>query len=178
MYVNADKMLDNMENLYASEEEEEDVFEDTGEEEEFLLSDDGFMELGEYEKQIEKENKTTFVKIANDPRVTKMGRFIRKTSIDELPQLFNVLFGDMSIVGNRPVPMYEAEKLTDDVAVGRFMGPSGITGLWQVSEIKDTEESADGRKQFDIIYAKTYSFWGDIKILFKTIPAVLQKSNA
>jgi len=72
------------------------------------------------------------VKIVDDPRVTKVGKFIRNTSIDELPQLINVLKGDMSIVGNRPLPVYEAEMLTGDELSKRFLAPPGITGLWQV----------------------------------------------
>ena len=68
----------------------------------------------------------------NDPRVTRVGKFIRNTSIDELPQLINVLKGDMSIVGNRPLPVYEAERLTSDQISKRFLAPAGLTGLWQV----------------------------------------------
>ncbi|WMJ73205.1 sugar transferase [Cytophagaceae bacterium ABcell3] len=119
----------------------------------------------------------TFLKIKDDPRVTKIGKFIRNTSIDELPQLFNVLKGDMSIVGNRPLPLYEAEKITVDQFTLRFMAPAGITGLWQVTKRGTSEMSEEERMQLDNDYAKNYSFWRDIKIILKTIPALLQKEN-
>ncbi len=121
---------------------------------------------------------STFKKIKDDPRVTKIGRIIRNTSIDELPQLFNVLKGDMSIVGNRPLPLYEAELLTSDDWSERFLGPAGITGLWQVElRGKKGEMLEDERKALDNQYARTYSFWGDIKLILRTIPALLQKEN-
>ncbi len=123
------------------------------------------------------KNKTAFVKIINDPRVTRVGRFIRKTSIDELPQLFNVLIGDMSIVGNRPLPLYEAELLTSDEWGERFLGPAGITGLWQVNKRGKKEMSDEERKQLDNQYSRNYSFLGDIKLILQTIPALLQKEN-
>ena len=120
----------------------------------------------------------TFIKIKDDPRVTKVGKFIRNTSIDELPQLLNVLKGDMSIVGNRPLPLYEAEMLTSDDWSERFMGPAGITGLWQVEKRgKKGAMSEEERKALDNQYARTYSFWGDIKLILRTIPAVFQKEN-
>ena len=112
----------------------------------------------------------------NDPRITKVGRFIRKYSIDELPQLINILKGDMSIVGNRPLPLYEAELLTSDEHIDRFMGPAGLTGLWQVEKRGEAGKlSAEERKQLDIKYAKTFSFWLDIKIILKTVTAFIQK---
>lgn len=120
----------------------------------------------------------TFIKIKDDPRVTKVGKFIRNTSIDELPQLVNVLKGDMSIVGNRPLPLYEAEMLTSDDWSERFLGPAGITGLWQVEKRgKKGEMSDEERKALDNQYARNYSFWGDIKLILRTIPALLQKEN-
>ncbi|GAA4841149.1 sugar transferase [Algivirga pacifica] len=118
-----------------------------------------------------------FMKIANDPRITKVGKFIRSTSLDELPQLVNVLKGDMSLVGNRPLPLYEAEKLTTDDAIERFQGPAGITGLWQVTKRGKKDMSEQERKELDNNYARSWSFWKDIKILLMTIPALLQKED-
>ncbi|NOY49026.1 MAG: sugar transferase [Chlorobi bacterium] len=131
-----------------------------------------------YIKQKKELTDSTFIKISNDPRITKVGNFIRNTSIDELPQLFNVLKGDMSIVGNRPLPLYEAELLTSDDWSLRFMGPAGITGLWQVElRGKKGVMSEEERKMLDNQYANNYSFWGDIKLILRTIPALLQKDN-
>lgn len=120
----------------------------------------------------------TFMKIVNDPRVTRVGAFLRNMSIDELPQLFNVLRGDMSIVGNRPLPLYEAEKLTTDQFAARFLAPAGITGLWQVSKRGGKGPmSADERKGLDVQYARSYSLQSDLKILLKTVPALFQQEN-
>jgi len=120
----------------------------------------------------------TFIKIVNDPRVTRIGTFLRNTSIDELPQLFNVLRGDMSIVGNRPLPLYEAEKLTTDQFAARFLAPAGITGLWQVSKRGGKGPmSADERKGLDVQYAHNYSLQKDLTILLKTVPALFQQEN-
>lgn len=118
-----------------------------------------------------------FFKINNDPRVTRLGRFLRKTSLDELPQLFNVLKGDMSLVGNRPLPLYEAETLTTNEYVERFSAPAGITGLWQVEKRGKEEMSTEERINLDISYAKRYSLLYDLKILANTPAALLQKSN-
>ncbi|WP_208646779.1 sugar transferase [Pedobacter jejuensis] len=120
---------------------------------------------------------SAFFKIKNDPRITKVGNFIRNTSIDELPQLWNVIIGDMSIVGNRPLPLYEAEKLTTDKYVLRFAAPAGITGLWQVEKRGKGDMSEDERLMLDNTYAKNQSFVNDIKLILKTIPALLQKEN-
>lgn len=119
----------------------------------------------------------TFVKIKNDPRITRVGLFLRNTSIDELPQLINVLKGDMSIVGNRPLPLYEAEQLTSDDWGERFLAPAGITGLWQVMKRGKGEMSEEERKSLDNIYARKVSLWNDIRLILKTIPALLQKEN-
>lgn len=121
--------------------------------------------------------KAAFVKIKDDPRITKVGKFIRNTSIDELPQLFNVLKGDMSMVGNRPLPLYEAEMLTSNEWTTRFLGPAGLTGLWQISKRGKEDMSERERKKLDNFYASNYSFWLDMKILLKTFPALLQKEK-
>ncbi|GAB5409040.1 MAG: hypothetical protein BalsKO_14050 [Balneolaceae bacterium] len=123
------------------------------------------------------ENKGTFVKIVNDPRITRVGRFLRNTSIDELPQLINVLKGDMSLVGNRPLPLYEAEQLTNDEAVLRFEAPAGLTGLWQVTQRGKGEVTPEERIQLDNDYAKSYGVMMDLKIMLMTIPALFQNEN-
>ena len=128
-------------------------------------------------------NSSTFVKIIDDPRITKVGKFIRNTSIDELPQLINVLKGDMSIVGNRPLPVYEAEMLTGDDLSKRFLAPPGITGLWQVElRGKGGKMSEEERMRLDNEYADqfvgdNYSFWYDIKLILRTIPALFQSDT-
>lgn len=136
-----------------------------------------------YQKNEINNNTSTFIKIKDDPRITKIGKFIRNTSFDELPQLINVLKGDMSIVGNRPLPVYEAELLTKDKIAKRFLAPAGITGLWQVElRGKGGEMSESERIELDNEYAShfaegKYSFWYDIKLILRTIPALLQKSS-
>ena len=134
------------------------------------------------EKQYRWQQKGTgapaFIKIINDPRVTRLGRIMRNTSLDELPQLFNVLRGDMSLVGNRPLPLYEAEKLLTDEFALRFMAPAGITGLWQVSRRgKGGNMSEDERKALDNEYVRDFSLRKDLEIVLKTIPALFQKEN-
>lgn len=135
------------------------------------------------QKKIEAEENSSFIKIVDDPRITKVGKFIRNTSIDELPQLINVLKGDMSLVGNRPLPVYEAELLTGDQLSQRFLAPAGITGLWQVElRGKGGDMSEEERIELDNKYAEyftngKYSLWFDIKILLRTIPALFQQST-
>jgi len=118
-----------------------------------------------------------FFKISNDPRITRVGAFLRNTSLDELPQLFNVLLGDMSLVGNRPLPLYEAATLTTDQWAARFLAPAGITGLWQITKRGHNEMSVDERIKLDISYAEKYSFWNDLVIMAQTPFALVQKSN-
>lgn len=118
-----------------------------------------------------------FFKIKNDPRVTKFGAFLRKTSLDEIPQLINVFKGDMSLVGNRPLPLYEAEQLTKDEIALRFLAPAGITGLWQITQRGKDNVTDEERIQLDLKYAKKWSLIYDLKILFGTFPALLQKES-
>ncbi|MBK7391597.1 MAG: sugar transferase [Bacteroidetes bacterium] len=118
-----------------------------------------------------------FFKISNDPRVTRVGKFLRLTSIGELPQLFNILKGDMSLIGNRPLPVYEAEKLTTDHAIERFNAPAGLTGLWQVTKRGKETVSEQERVELDRTYAKKFSFKTDVLILLKTIPALFKQEN-
>ena len=147
-------------------------------EEVMLVGDDFVVSETSFNKQKNEDINNAFVKIENDPRITKVGHFIRKYSIDELPQLVNILKGDMSVVGNRPLPLYEAEKLTSDDSIDRFMAPAGLTGLWQVEKRGDSGKlSADERKQLDITYGQTYNFILDMKIIFKTLTAFIQKDD-
>ena len=202
MYIDAEQRLQELSkdhNQYSAHEQEEhktivaplgdqaeQAMFDMGMESEMMISDEEIMLIGDdfvvaesdFNKQKEEDINNAFVKIENDPRITKVGAFIRKYSIDELPQLFNILKGDMSVVGNRPLPLYEAEKLTADSSIDRFMAPAGLTGLWQVEERgKGGNMSAEERKQLDITYGQTYNFALDMKIILRTLTAFVQKEN-
>ncbi|RME96569.1 MAG: sugar transferase [Bacteroidetes bacterium] len=183
MRVDADQLIDEFktQNQYAQTQEKVpgDVLRSkppTGEiTDTVLIHDEGY--LFETVYHCSQTDEGTFFKIKDDPRITRVGRLLRNTSLDELPQLFNVLRGDMSLVGNRPLPLYEAEKLTTDDAVLRFAAPAGITGLWQVSKRGKSNMSEEERKQLDLEYARTYNFWLDLRILWKTLPAAVQEET-
>ena len=115
-------------------------------------------------------------KLKDDPRVTPTGKFLRSTSLDELPQIFNVLRGEMSLVGPRPVIQEELDKYYGETAKLYCTVKPGITGLWQVSGRSDI--GYDERVALDATYIKYRSMWGDIVILWKTIGVVLMKKGA
>jgi len=133
---------------------------------------DEFREMGREDlaKEYEKNRK-----VSDDPRVTSFGNFLRVTSLDELPQVFNVLKGDLSLVGPRPILPQEV-KFSEGKAALLHSVKSGVTGLWQVSG--RSELSFDERIELETFYAQNWSFWLDIKILFKTIAVVIRKQGA
>lgn len=134
-------------------------------------------ELQQYNQYHSGKGGVVFVKLADDPRITRVGRFIRKFSLDELPQLLNILRGDMSIVGNRPLPLYEAERLTRDEWSLRFMAPAGLTGLWQVTKRGKSDMSVEDRIALDVQYSKHHNLWIDLKIILLTFSAFIQHEN-
>ncbi|VEB26990.1 putative sugar transferase [Actinobacillus lignieresii] len=140
-----------------------------------MVSDQSFMEQWLIDNPEEKTYYSVYHKYINDPRITRLGHFLRRTSLDELPQLFNVLKGDMSLVGNRPYMVEEQQKMKDAASI-ILMSKPGVTGLWQVSGRSDV--SFEERLQIDSWYIKNWSIWNDIVILFKTIGVVLRKDGA
>jgi lipopolysaccharide/colanic/teichoic acid biosynthesis glycosyltransferase len=128
--------------------------------------------------QLEQENEISgpVFKIKKDPRITSIGRLLRSTSIDELPQLFNVLKGDMSLVGPRPLPLRDYEGFSDDWQRRRFSVRPGITCLWQVNGRSSIP--FEQWMKLDLQYMDEWSLWLDLKILARTIPAVLKGSGA
>ncbi|GAB6162664.1 undecaprenyl-phosphate galactose phosphotransferase WbaP [Desulfothermus naphthae] len=136
---------------------------------------DRLKKILEEDERARREWESTF-KLKNDPRVTRIGQFLRKTSLDELPQIFNVLKGDLSFVGPRPVVEEEIKKYYKENARFYYMVMPGITGLWQVSGRSNTDYSY--RVQLDTWYVLNWSLWLDVVILFKTIKVVLTKDGA
>jgi len=131
------------------------------------------------QKELEAKNETkdgVLFKIKDDPRITRVGKYLRQYSLDEIPQLFNVIRGEMSLVGPRPLPLRDVEKFDRHHHIRQEVLP-GITGLWQISgrsDIVDFEEAY----QLDLTYITSWSIWLDLQILFKTIGVVLAKSGA
>lgn len=193
MYVNADKRLKDLKHLNQYDKSEENIKADAAATNVEMLCDD-CIKAGskcqfplysdknswcekQYRSSKKSANGSAFFKLKNDPRITKVGKILRNTSIDELPQLWNVVIGDMSIVGNRPLPLYEAEKLTTDKYALRFLAPAGITGLWQVEKRGKGDMSEEERLMLDNVYARNHSVVNDIRLVLKTIPALFQKEN-
>ena len=114
-------------------------------------------------------------KLINDPRITRLGAFLRKSSLDELPQLFNILKGEMSIVGPRPIVRGEIARYGADFSFYAGVKP-GLTGLWQVSGRSDT--TYEERVALDVAYVRDWSFLGDIGIILRTVPAILASKGA
>jgi len=131
-----------------------------------------FREMGREDLALEYEKNR---KVVHDPRITKFGQFLRITSLDELPQLFNVIRGDLSLVGPRPILPQETKFSPSRTALLHSV-KSGVTGLWQVSGRSNL--SFDERIELELFYAQNWSFWLDIKILFKTVAVVFRKKGA
>jgi lipopolysaccharide/colanic/teichoic acid biosynthesis glycosyltransferase len=129
-------------------------------------------------KEIEHLNEAEgpIFKMTNDPRVTRVGRFIRKTSIDELPQLFNVLMGHMSLVGPRPMSIRDVDLFDKGIQRKRFSVKPGITCIWQISGRSNLP--FEKWLELDLEYIENWNLWLDTKILFKTIPAVVFSRGA
>lgn len=190
MHVNADECLDDLQHLnqYRNDDGAEEptashrppswtrycqAVEDTP----LLVQDDAMIPEEVHRRCVAIEEEGVFVKLERDPRITRVGRVLRNTSLDELPQLFNVLRGDLSVVGNRPLPPYEAEQLTRDGDVERFLAPAGITGLWQVTKRGTGAVSPEERVALDVEYPRTCSLWTDLGILMRTLPALFQQED-
>ena len=116
-------------------------------------------------------------KVTNDPRITPLGKFLRKYSIDEFPQLFNVLRGEMSLVGPRPLPVDEVRRFNDLAHRRRLSVKPGLTCLWQISGRNQVKDFRDWVR-LDLEYIDNWSFWLDLKILLRTVPVVLVGTGA
>lgn len=129
--------------------------------------------LNEHPEEV--ENYTIYHKYENDPRITKIGALLRKTSLDELPQIFNVLKGEMSFIGPRPYMPNERSKIGNNIDMVLAVKP-GITGLWQVSGRSEVDFMS--RVDLDVWYVRNWSVWNDIIILLKTVQVVLAQKGS
>ena len=139
-------------------------------------ADKKLQEILECDPQAREEWKQTF-KLKNDPRITKIGRFLRKTSLDELPQFINVLKGDMSVVGARPIVQEELEDYYKENGALYCSLKPGVTGPWQVGKRSDTEDYEE-RVRLDSAYAVEHNFLSDLKIIWKTVWSVVRGKGA
>lgn len=134
------------------------------------------------DKYLTEEQKIQWVrerKLDKDPRITKVGRFLRKTSLDELPQLFNIFKGDLSIVGPRPITRSELDDNYNEYQKNIILSARpGLTGYWQVSGRSNVDYLSGERQKLEIEYFTKRGFWFDIGIIFRTIPAVLKSKGA
>jgi lipopolysaccharide/colanic/teichoic acid biosynthesis glycosyltransferase len=128
------------------------------------------------EARLARRSRRTFLKIEKDPRTTRIGRWLRKYSLDELPQIINVLRGDMSLIGPRPLLLTDMEKLPRHQQLARFAMKPGLTGLWQVSGRSHCSDQQ--RMELDLEYVNNWSLWLDLKILARTLPAVIRAQGA
>ena len=137
----------------------------------------GLPDAAERQSQLEPENEASgpLFKIRDDPRVTPVGRVLRRISLDEIPQMLNVLRGEMSLVGPRPLPVRDFEQL-EDWHRKRYLVLPGMTGLWQISGRSNLK--FDDLVRLDFYYLENWSIWLDITILFKTLPAVIATRGA
>lgn len=132
--------------------------------------------LNHYTVNSNSNRKPIFIKLRNDPRVTIIGKFLRRTSLDELPQFFNILIGNMSLVGNRPIRSYEATMLLSMGHQKRFLAPAGLTGLWQITKRGQGLMHENERIKLDNFYAKKQSIGLDFKIIIKTFNSIIRYS--
>lgn len=117
-------------------------------------------------------------KVDNDPRITKFGKFLRKTSLDELPQLFNILFGSMSVVGPRPISKKELDNFYPSELEILYKAKPGLTGYWQVVGRSNIDFASGERQKIELEYFTKRGFWFDLGLVFRTIPAVLRHKGA
>ncbi len=142
----------------------------------YMDADKRLKDILENDSKAREEWEKTF-KLKNDPRVTPIGKFLRKTSLDELPQFLNVLKGDMSVVGPRPVVEEELKKYYKENAEIYMSVKPGITGYWQVEGRSDIEDYQE-RVKMDVWYVKNMNFWLDLKIILKTIWVMIKGKGA